>query len=176
MAEHRYRAVLQVLDGAPVAQVARQFGASRQSVYSWVERYHAGGLDALVDKSRRPHVSPHQVPAEVEALVCELRRSYPRWGARRIVHELGQRGLVPVPGRSTVHRILTRHGLINRQEQNHRRVYRRWQRDAPMQLWQLDIMGGVFLASGNDSLSQRTRSSALPRRRAAPVDEGAGRR
>ncbi|WP_438493625.1 helix-turn-helix domain-containing protein [Streptomyces asiaticus] len=34
MAEHRYRAVLQVLDGAPVAQVARQFGASRQSVYS----------------------------------------------------------------------------------------------------------------------------------------------
>lgn len=150
MAEHRYRAVLQVLDGAPVAQVARQFGASRQSVYTWVERYHVGGLDALVDKSRRPHVSPHQVPAEVEALVCELRRSYPRWGARRIVHELGQRGLVPVPGRSTVHRILTRQGLINHQEQNHRRVYRRWQRDAPMQLWQLDIMGGVFLAGGRE--------------------------
>ncbi|WP_282697821.1 IS481 family transposase [Streptomyces sp. CC208A] len=150
MAEHRYRAVLQVLDGAPVAQVARQAGASRQSVYSWVDRYHAGGLDALVDKSRRPHTSPHQVAAEVEALVCELRRSYPRWGARRIAHELGQRGLVPAPGRSTVHRILTRHGLVNQQEQNHRRVYRRWQRDAPMQLWQLDLMGGVFLASGRE--------------------------
>ncbi|MFD8708129.1 IS481 family transposase [Kitasatospora sp. NPDC059648] len=150
MAEHRYRAVLQVLDGVPVAQVARQTGASRQSVYTWVDRYHAGGLDALVDKSRRPHVSPHQVAAEIEALVCELRRSYPRWGARRIAHELGQRGLVPVPGRSTVHRILTRHGLVNQQEQNHRRVYRRWQRDAPMQLWQLDLMGGVFLASGRE--------------------------
>ncbi|MFJ6054883.1 IS481 family transposase [Streptomyces sp. NPDC092307] len=150
MAEHRYRAVLQVLDGAPVAQVARQAGASRQSVYSWVDRYHAGGLDALVDKSRRPHTSPHQVAAEVEALVCELRRSYPRWGARRIAHELGQRGLVPAPGRSTVHRILTRHGLVNQQEQNHRRVYRRWQRDAPMQLWQLDLMGGVFLANGRE--------------------------
>lgn len=27
--EHRYRAVLEVLDGAPVAEVARQYGASR---------------------------------------------------------------------------------------------------------------------------------------------------
>jgi len=150
MAEHRYRAVLQVLDGVAVAQVARQAGASRQSVYTWVERYHSGGLDALMDRSRRPHVSPHQVAAEVESLVCELRRSYPRWGARRIAYELGQRGLVPVPGRSTVHRILTRHGLVNNQDQNHRRVYRRWQRDAPMQLWQLDIMGGVFLADGRE--------------------------
>ncbi|EST37653.1 hypothetical protein N566_11835 [Streptomycetaceae bacterium MP113-05] len=150
MAEHRYRAVLQVMDGAPVADVARRVGASRQSVYTWLERYHAGGLDALVDRSRRPHVSPQQVAGEVEALVCELRRSYPRWGARRIVYELGQRGMVPVPGRSTVHRILARNGLIDHQEQNHRRVYRRWQRDAPMQLWQLDIMGGVFLASGRE--------------------------
>lgn len=150
MAEHRYRAVLQVLEGAPVAEVARRFGVSRQSVYTWVARYHAGGLGGLVDQSRRPHLSPHQVPGEVEALVCELRRSYPRWGARRIVHELGRRGLVPVPGRSTVHRILARNGLINHQEQHHRRVYRRWQRDAPMQLWQMDIMSGVFLASGRE--------------------------
>ncbi len=150
MAEHRYRAVLQMLDGAPVAEVARRFGVSRQSIYTWVERYHAGGLGGLVDKSRRPHTSPQQVAAEVEALVCELRRTYPRWGPRRIVYELGQRGLKPVPGRSTVHRILARNGLINHQEQNHRRVYRRWQRDAPMQLWQLDLMSGVFLASGRE--------------------------
>ncbi|MFE9069215.1 IS481 family transposase [Streptomyces violaceusniger] len=150
MAEHRYRAVLQMLDGAPVAEVARRFGVSRQSIYTWVERYHAGGLGGLVDRSRRPLTSPHQVAGEVEALVCELRRTYPRWGARRIVYELGQRGLKPVPGRSTVHRILVRNGLINHQEQNHRRVYRRWQRDAPMQLWQLDLMGGVFLASGRE--------------------------
>ncbi|WP_438493518.1 DDE-type integrase/transposase/recombinase [Streptomyces asiaticus] len=63
---------------------------------------------------------------------------------------MGQPGLVPVPGRSTAHRILTRHGLINHQEQNHRRIYRRGQRDAPMQLRQLDIMGGVFLAGGRE--------------------------
>ncbi|MDJ0380112.1 IS481 family transposase [Streptomyces sp. G-G2] len=150
MAEHRYRAVLQMLDGSPVAEVARRFGVSRQTVYTWVERYHAGGLGGLVDRSRRPHSSPHQVAPEVEALVCELRRTHPRWGARRIAYDLGQRGLKPVPGRSTVHRILVRNGLINHQEQNHRRVYKRWQRDAPMQLWQLDLMSGVFLAGGRE--------------------------
>jgi transposase-like protein len=37
--EHRRRAVMEVLDGAPVAQVARQFGASRQSVHSWLKRF-----------------------------------------------------------------------------------------------------------------------------------------
>ncbi|WP_318021556.1 IS481 family transposase, partial [Streptomyces sp. N50] len=150
LAEHRYRAVLMVKDGDPVAHVARQVGASRQSVYAWVARYDQGGLEALADRSRRPHYSPTQIAGDMEATVCELRLAHPRWGARRIVHELKRRGLAPVPGRSTVHRILVRNGLVRHQEQNHRRVYRRWQRDAPMQLWQLDIMGGVFLAGGRE--------------------------
>ncbi|MFI1201204.1 IS481 family transposase [Streptomyces sp. NPDC020883] len=150
LTEHRYRAVLQVKNGDPVAQVARQAGASRQSVYSWIARYDEGGLDALADRSRRPHTSPTQIAGDIEATICELRLAHPRWGARRIVHELQRRHTAAVPGRSTVHRILVRNGLVRRQEQNHRRVYRRWQRDAPMQLWQLDIMGGVFLAGGRE--------------------------
>jgi hypothetical protein len=43
-----------------------------------------------------------------------------------------------------VRRILVRHGLVRPQPQQHRRNYRRWQRDAPMHLWQLDLAGGVF--------------------------------
>ena len=54
LTEHRYRAVRQVLDGVPVAEVARQVGASRQSAYAWKARYEA----------------------EVEAQICELRRAY----------------------------------------------------------------------------------------------------
>jgi hypothetical protein len=58
----------------------------------------------------------------VEALIFQLRREHPRWGARRIVYELGLRG-GPVPGRATVHRVLARNGLINHQEQEHKRIY-----------------------------------------------------
>jgi transposase InsO family protein len=144
--EHRRRAVMEVLDGAAVAQVARQFGTSRQSVHAWLKRFEAEGEQGLVERSRRPKTSPTRLAADVEALVCELRRAHPRWGPRRIAHELSKRGISPAPGRTTVYRVLTRNNLIEPQEQQHRRKYRRWQRDAPMQLWQLDIMGGVFLA------------------------------
>jgi hypothetical protein len=46
--------------------------------------------------------------------------------------------------------VLVRSGLVRHQEQNHRRSHKRWQRDAPMQLWQIDIMGGVLLADGRE--------------------------
>ncbi|MBO2458173.1 helix-turn-helix domain containing protein [Actinomadura sp. LCR2-06] len=89
-AEHRYRAVLEVLDGASVTQVARQYGASRHPVHEWMKRFEAEGVEGLVERSRRPKTSPTRLPAEVEALICELRRDHPRWGPRRIAHELAR--------------------------------------------------------------------------------------
>lgn len=41
-----------------------------------------------------------------------------------------------------------RNGMVAAQEQQHRQVFRRWQRAEPMHLWQLDIVGGVPLADG----------------------------
>src|SRR5215472_17693089 len=78
--EQRYRAVLEVRAGVPVTEVAARFGVSRQSVHAWVRRYAEGGLGALADRSRRPDACPHQLDAEVEAVVCEMRREHPRWG------------------------------------------------------------------------------------------------
>src|SRR5205085_97536 len=92
--EQRYRAVLAVLDGAAVTEVAAEVGVSRQSLHAWVRRYRAAGLAGLVDRSHRPHASPNRASAQIEAVVCELRRAHPRWGAQRIVHELLRR---PVP-------------------------------------------------------------------------------
>ena len=112
--EQRYRAVMAVLDGARVTEVAAEFGVSRQSVHSWVTRYREAGLAGLADRPSRPRSSPNQASAMVEARVCELRRAHPKWGALRIVHELMRGPAVPepVPSRATVHRILVRHGLV----------------------------------------------------------------
>ena len=41
--EQRYRAVMAVLDGARVTEVAAEVGVSRQSVHAWVARYRVGG-------------------------------------------------------------------------------------------------------------------------------------
>lgn len=150
LVEYRYRAVREVLAGSPIGEVAARYGTSRQSLHAWRRRFEDEGMPGLADRSRRPRTSPTRLPGEVEALVCELRRQHPRWGARRIVYELGLVGLDPVPGRATVHRVLVRNGLVRHQQQEHPRKYRRWQREAPMHLWQLDLVGGVPLADGRE--------------------------
>jgi transposase InsO family protein len=151
LAEYRYRAVREVLGGSPIGEVAERYGTTRQSLHSWRKRFEAEGMPGLADRSRRPKTSPSRLDAEVEAAICGLRREHPRWGARRISFELGQRGVTAVPGKATVHRVLARNGLVKPQEQRHGRTYKRWQRDAPMQLWQLDIVGGVPLAGGREA-------------------------
>jgi transposase InsO family protein len=150
LVEQRYRAVLEVLDGSPASEVAVRYGVSRQSVYSWKARYSAAGIDGLREASRRPRTSPSRLAAETEALVCELRRAHPRWGARRIAFEVAQRGVSPAPSRATVHRVLARNAMVTPQAQRHKRKYRRWQRETPMALWQLDLVGGIYLADGRE--------------------------
>lgn len=113
MSEQRYQAVLAVIsDGRTVSEVAAQWGVSRQSVHAWLVRYEAEGLAGLSDRSRRPRSSPLQMPAEVEALVLELRCQHRGWGPRRLVFELGRRGVGSVPSESGVYRALRRAGLI----------------------------------------------------------------
>jgi transposase InsO family protein len=148
--EIRLRAVTEVNDGAPVGEVAERYGVSRQTITAWRKRYKAGGLDALADQSRRPHSSPGRIAPDVEALICEMRRHHRRWGARRIAYEMTHEIGNQAPSRSTTHRVLVRNGLVNSQEQQHKRIYKRWAREAPMHLWQLDLVGGVFLVNGRE--------------------------
>src|SRR5919112_6324284 len=153
MTEQRYRAVLEVQAGVPVTGVAGRFGVSRQAVHRWLAWYRDGGLDGLAGRSSRPRTCPVQTPPEVEAVICELRRAHPRWGARRIEFELGRTGCPgPIPSRITIHRVLVRHGLIDVVPRRRRREdYRRWQRAVPMELWQLDIVDGIKLADGTET-------------------------
>jgi transposase InsO family protein len=150
--EQRYDAVMAVVrDGRTVTEVAERWGVSRQSVYAWMDRYAAGGLEGLADRSHRPRSCPHQIPAEVEVRICELRRRHPDWGPRRLHHELGRDGLEPVPSRSAIYRTLVRQRLIEPVTRRRRRAdYRRWERDRPMELWQLDVMGGIWLTDGRE--------------------------
>ena len=41
--EQSYRAVLEVLAGVPVTEVAGRYGVSRQSVHAWLRRYRSEG-------------------------------------------------------------------------------------------------------------------------------------
>src|SRR6266702_1942278 len=148
--EQRYQTVLQVLDGIPVTEVAERFGVARQTVHWWVARYRESGLAGLADRSHAPKAHPWRISAEVEAVICDLRSSHRRWGPRRLVFAVAKRGH-PGVSRSTVYRVLVRHQLLEPVPRRRRRdQYRRWERSAAMELWQLDVTASLFLADGRE--------------------------
>jgi hypothetical protein len=143
MIEQRYREELEVLDGSPVNEVAMRYGVSRQPVYSWRARDAAAGIDGL-------RTSLSRLPAETEALVCELRRAPPQWVPGGSRSRYGKQGAAGAPSRATMHRVLLRNAMVTPQTRQHKRKYRRWQRETPMALWQLDPAGGIYLADGRE--------------------------
>jgi transposase InsO family protein len=148
--EQRYQAVLAVIsDGVTVTDVAARFGVSRKTVHQWLSRYEADGLEGLKDRSHRPRSSPLQMPAVVEVALVDLRRRHPSWGPRRLVYELARAGVEPVPSESGAYRALLRFGLIDPAARRPRdRKWKRWERGLPMELWQMDVVGGFLLADG----------------------------
>lgn len=136
--EQRYDAVVAVIrDGLTVTEAAGKYGVTRQTLYRWMARYEAGGLEALADRSHRPHHVPHQIGADLEARVLELRRQHPGWGPLRLRYRLKTEGIDPPPSHMAIYRALVRHGLVERASRRKRLpAYKRWERGRPMELWQ----------------------------------------
>jgi transposase InsO family protein len=153
LVEQRYQAVLEVInDGATVTEVARRHGVARQTVHGWLRAYAADGLRGLADRSSRPLSCPHQMGPELEARIVAMRREHPGWGSRTILTWLEREGWVPLPGRSSIDRCLVRHGLVVPEARRRKRSdYKRWERSVAMELWQMDIVGGVHLADGSEA-------------------------
>jgi transposase InsO family protein len=150
VAEQRYQAVLAVISsGETITDVAARFGVRRQTVHEWLARYEAGGIENLGDRSHRPRSCPHQIGVDIEVAIARMRTSHPSWGPRRLVFELAKAGLGPVPSESAVYRCLVRLNLIDPSGRRRRdRKWKRWERGLPMELWQMDTVGGFLLADG----------------------------
>jgi transposase len=88
--------------GRPVAQVARAFGVSRQTVYKWLNRFEEGGLEDLRDRSSRPRRIPVQTARRALRRIEQLRRR------RKAAWEISQETGIPL---STVSRHLQQLGL-----------------------------------------------------------------
>jgi transposase InsO family protein len=87
------------------------------------------------------------MPAPVEVALVEMRTAHPSWGPRRLSFELGRKGLTVTE--SAAYRALARLSLIDPEARRPRdRKWRRWERGAPMELWQMDVVGGFVLADG----------------------------
>ena len=115
-----------------------EFGISRPTGYVWLERYREGGIGAIAERSRRPRSFPAQTPWKREERVIGLRLQYPDWGARKLRVVLIREGLTLT--HSTIHRILLRYDLVGDQER-HPQAVKRFERERPNELWQMDFKG-----------------------------------
>ena len=120
------------------SKLCEEFGISRPTGYLWWKRYRGGGLEGIAEQTRRPHKSPTKTEDSVEQQVIALRQRYPDWGARKLGVLLQQSG--QQLRASTIHRILGRHDLVRDRPQGNREC-RRFERNHPNELWQMDFKG-----------------------------------
>jgi len=124
----------------PFQELCKEFGISRPTGYLWQERYRERGLDGIAERSRRPEHSPRRTSNELEHQVIAVRQRYPDWGARKLQVLLQRQGVTLPAG--TIHRILLRHGLVA-DEDRRQLATKRFQREYPNELWQMDFKSPI---------------------------------
>jgi len=137
--------ILARADAIPFGELCQRFKISRKTGYKWLERFEAGGAEALHDRSRRPHHSPTQIPSALAATVIALHVET-TWGGRKLRQRLQALGHAPVPAASTCTEILRRADLLKKDAP--KGPMQRFEREQPNQLWQMDHKGDVPTQAG----------------------------
>ena len=132
-------------DGVNFSRLCERFGISRKTGYKWRERHRACAEEPLVDRSRKPHRSPTQTPAEIEQKVLQIRDAHPAWGGLKIRKRLKVMGEKTLPSPSTIAAVLKRHDRISDAESAKRKPWTRFERERPNELWQVDFKGEFAL-------------------------------
>jgi transposase InsO family protein len=137
----RWRLLCRAIDDGNVARTCRHFGISRKSFYKWKRRLDEHGQAGLGDRARAPHCSPRATPQEVVSKILYLRQHY-HFGAGRIAAYLARFHQIAI-ATSSVHRILTRHGMprlpANQKHRPHGSRWRRYEKPQPGHRLQLDV-------------------------------------
>lgn len=137
------------------ARAAERFQCSTATAKKWADRYRAGGADAMVDRSSRPHRSPRQLAQRRERRIIKVRFTY-RWGPHRIAAHLRL-------SRSTVEAVLRRYRmpLLRDLDQNTGLVVRRpkphrYEHPSPGDLIHVDIkkLGRIPNGGGHRKLGR----------------------
>ncbi|MFN8456599.1 MAG: helix-turn-helix domain-containing protein [Anaerolineae bacterium] len=110
-----------VRSGRTVSQAAREVGRARSWGYKWQARYNQEGWAGLKERSRVPHHVARQTPAGVRQEIVRLRSVLEAEaqerdklgyiGAAAIYGRLSASHLQPLPGVSTIERLLRQAGM-----------------------------------------------------------------
>ena len=130
--------------GKSLQRVANEFCVSKSTVEFWVNRAKGKRLDRTdwTDRSAGQEIAHNRTTSLVERYVLHLRKELKEssplgeYGADAIKDEIERLGCIEPPARSTINRILQRHGMFDGK--------RRQRRSPPPTGWYLpDVAGGL---------------------------------
>ena len=119
---------------------------SVSTLKSWLARYRKGGFEALKPKPREDRGRPRALDPALIERAAQLKRELPARSVPQVIRMLEASGEAAKGSlsRATLHRHLRALGLTRRQPGS-RRVYQRFEREEPGELWQIDETDGIFL-------------------------------
>lgn len=131
---------------ATVTGVCREANISRDTYYRLRRRWETEGLAGLLPRSRAPHHSPTRTGDELVELIVAARKQLERegWdnGAISIHCRLLHDGLQHPPCVRTIHRVLTRAGMIEPEPRKRpRSSFKRFVFPATDDCWNIDAFG-----------------------------------
>jgi len=125
-----------------------------ETMRGWLRDYRRGGFDALMPKVRSDHGDARRIPSAVVDLLCETKDATPALSIPLLIKKVRDEhpdlctDELDLP-LSTVHRLLSRRGLMVRNKDDATsKDRRRFEFDAAGELWMSDVMYGPKIRSG----------------------------
>lgn len=111
--DEKLKFIARILEGEKMAPLCREFGISRKTGYKLWSRYKDMGNEALIEQKRTPYRYANKLPLQVEALILDIKKEFPNWGAPKIREKIKRRfSDIKLPAISTIHAVLDRNGLV----------------------------------------------------------------
>lgn len=123
--------------------LCREYGISRPTGEKWIKRYQAG--EGFCDRSKVPFHTPNRLDKGTEQLIVSLRKERPAIGAMKIRRMLENKGYGGLPCVSTVNAVLKRNHLITPEAILAATPYRRFEKELPNIMWQVDFKGDFLM-------------------------------
>ncbi len=123
-----------------------------ETLRDWLKRYRRGGFEALLPKPRADRGQSRSLPPEVVDVLLEIKEDNPKLSVQLVIREALKRPEVPealpLPA-STVHRLLDRHGLMDKPPgESGDADRRRFAFAQAGELWMSDVMHGPSVLVG----------------------------
>ena len=117
-----------------------------ETIRHWLKRYRADGFDALLPKRRADRGRPRKIPDDIAELLIAIKEQHTGLPVRAVIDQARASGQLPEGfelAPSTVHRLLTREGLMQAPpDAPDSKDRRRFAFARPGELWMSDVMHG----------------------------------